>query len=83
MSEEGARSHIFAPPDIRCQAIHPTSARLKLFEHEQTQSVSPGDQEATFVMDLPAGVTQMEAWFMGDTPEAQQGAYYVYVERLP
>ncbi|NLO74771.1 MAG: arylsulfatase [candidate division WS1 bacterium] len=83
VSEEDARSHIYAPPDIQCQAIHPTSARLKLFDQEQTQSVSPGDQEATFLMDSPAGVTQMEAWFMGDTPEEQQGAYYVYVERLP
>lgn len=79
---EDARSHIYAPPDPYCQAIHPVQARLRLFDQEQAQPVASGDREAVFTMTLPAGVTQMDAWFREADGEEERGAYYVYVERL-
>ena len=69
-------------PGARCQTIHPVAARLKLFGREESMEVEPGALEATFRLNLvETDVTEFEAWFV-DKDGAEQGAYYVYVERL-
>ena len=53
-----------------------------LFDREQTQTVEEGATEAVFEWRIErTGVTHMEAWF-ADAEGEEQGAYYVYVERL-
>ena len=66
---------------VQCRTLTPVVARLKLFGGEETMPVTQGDREATFTLTLEqTGVTQLEAWF-ADASGAEQGAYYVYVER--
>jgi arylsulfatase A-like enzyme len=61
--------------------IKPDRARLVLFEREYDCAVHRSDVEATFEVDVEqAGETSLEAWFVG--AEEEQGAYYVYAERL-
>jgi len=61
-------------------AIHPTRARVKIGEIEQTAEVSPGADEVSFTLDLQAGRADLEAWFADESGD-ERGAYYVYVER--
>lgn len=78
---EDADSHIYAPGDGKCAAIHPTQARLKVFSQEWTAEIAPGMEAVMFKINLAqTGVTQLEAWFMDKTGE-ECGAYYVYIER--
>jgi arylsulfatase A-like enzyme len=64
------------------RTIHPVRARLALFEREHAADVTPGQREVVFELDLPqAGDTRLDAWF-ADARGEEQGAYYVYVERL-
>ena len=64
------------------KALHPTRARLKLFDREEVLDVDASAKEITFTLDLDrTGETTLEAWFIDDSGE-EQGAYYVYVERL-
>ena len=68
--------------NITPQAIQPASARLVLFDREAKQAVDAGATEVTFEWEMAeTGVTQMEAWF-ADAEGEEQGAYYVYVERV-
>jgi arylsulfatase A-like enzyme len=64
------------------QAIQPISARLKLGDREEVRPASGGAKEVVFEWELAqTGVTHLDAWFT--TAEGrEQGAYYVYVERL-
>ena len=67
---------------IRPQAIQPVAARLKMFTREETRDVLAGSKEVTFEWQVAqTGVTHLEAWFV-DREGEEQGAYYVYVERL-
>lgn len=59
--------------------IRPTQARIKLGDVQATKLVSPGDVEATFEVELPAGRAQFEALFITDSGE-EFGAYFAYVE---
>lgn len=73
-----------APYDPRTvpQAIRPVRARIRLFDLEQTVEIAAGEREAVVEFDLPkAGETRLDAWF-ADAAGAEQGAYYVYVERV-
>ena len=70
-------------PDMKCCAIHPVKARLKLFDREETVAVQPGAKDAAFELQFDrTGETHLEAWFV-DAEGEEQGAYYVSVERLP
>jgi arylsulfatase B len=63
-------------------AIHPTKARLRIFDREEVVAVKKGADAV--VLDLPlqkTGPTQLEAWFVDEGGDSQ-GAYYVYVQRL-
>jgi len=82
ISPDEARSLTFADESGRCATIHPTRARLRLFDREWVLPVDPDAVEVTFALDLPqTGVTVLEAWFM-DADGEERGAYYVYVERV-
>ena len=75
--------HISYRPDAVCRTLSPTAARLKLFGRVQTAGVDPGAKETTFHVRVDrTGATELEAWFADDAGESQ-GAYYVYVERVP
>jgi len=81
VSSQEAERNIYYPGG-RCNTINPVQARLKIFDREQTIAVEKGATEATFTLDLNrTGVTQLEAWF-ADAAGDEQGAYYVYVQRL-
>lgn len=82
VSPEEARSLTFADGSGRCATIHPTGARLRLFDREWVLPVDAEALEVTFALDLAqTGVTVLEAWFM-DADGEERGAYYVYVERV-
>ncbi len=74
-----ARNHIYASGEHA--AIEPDGAVLIVGDQRWTCSISSGDIEATFEVDLEViNSAVLEAWFTGDGPK--RGAYYVYVERL-
>jgi len=82
VSPEEARRHIYASETATGNIITPTRAQLRIFDHEQIMPVEAGAREITFQLNLTRkGVTQLEAWFLGDD-NARCGAYYVYVERI-
>ena len=67
---------------IRCGTIRPTRALVRLFGEERVFDVPAGAGEASVTIPVrQAGQTQLEAWFV-DASGQQQGAYYVYVQRL-
>ncbi len=81
--EEAARiPYVDTPASVR---IQPTHARLEIFDHVETMPVKPGAKEVTFRLQITqTGMTHLEAWFVNaetDDPH-EQGAYYVYVERI-
>lgn len=61
--------------------IEATSARLRIAGVEANKQVLANDKEIVFEIDLPDGLTDLEADFF-DNEGKQQGAYYVYVERV-
>jgi arylsulfatase A-like enzyme len=63
-------------------SIHPVKARIKLFDLTGEVAVHSGDIESVIELDIGCtGQTCFDAWFIDGTGE-EQGAYYVYVERL-
>jgi len=66
--------------DTESVAIHPTRARLRINDIDETASISEGAESATFNVNLEAGIAKLEAWFITGDGDAQ-GAYYVYVEK--
>jgi hypothetical protein len=57
-------------------------ARIKLFDLTGEVAVHSGDIESVIELDIGCtGQTCFDAWFIDGTGE-EQGAYYVYVERL-
>jgi hypothetical protein len=82
VSPKDARSHTHADETGACTTIHPTRARIKLFDQELSTPVAPDATEVTFTLTVTKpGVTQLDAWFVGADGE-ERGAYYVYVERV-
>jgi len=69
-------------PGSESVALEPVRARLKIFDREEIVDVPKGATDVTFSLRLEeTGVTQLDAWFQ-DAAGEEQGAYYVYVERL-
>ena len=64
------------------KAIRATNARLKIADVDETKSIEAGAHEVTFRVQLKAGKTRLQTWFMDDAGESR-GAYYAYVKRLP
>ena len=63
------------------KAISVTKARLKIADVDVSKPVSKDAHAVTFRVQLKAGKTQLQTWFINDKGESR-GAYYVYVKRL-
>jgi len=63
------------------KAISATGARLKIADLDVSQVIPDGAHAVTFQVQLKAGKTRLQTWFMDDKGESR-GAYYVYVKRL-
>jgi len=63
------------------KAISVTKARLKVANIDQTKRVRDDAKAVTFRIELKAGKTRLQTWFLDDK-EASRGAYYVYAKRL-
>ncbi|MGL1891269.1 MAG: arylsulfatase [Spirochaetaceae bacterium] len=65
-----------------CTSMATDEARVKLFDIELSKQIKVSDKEAVFEVEVPeAGETTLEAWFK-TTDGQEQGAYYVYVEKI-
>jgi hypothetical protein len=63
------------------KALPIRSAKLKIAGVEQEVKTAPGDREAVFHVDLPAGRTQLQAWFQDGKGSDLCGAFYAKVFR--
>jgi len=63
------------------KAIGATKARLKVGDVDVSKAIAEGAHAVTFHVELKAGKTRLQTWFMDDNG-ASRGAYYVYVKRL-
>ena len=60
-----------------------TSARLKVASFDNSKPVKANDAEIKFQVNLNAGDTRVQAWFVNGMGDGQTyGAYYVYVEKI-
>ena len=62
--------------------ITPNRAWVEIAGQKSECQVEKDAKEATFKLELSAGITTMEAWFADDAKNEVQGAYYVYVTKL-
>ena len=75
-----------APPEKSWHPVEPakllvTRAKIKIGTIEKELSVSLEAKQVEFIIELPAGSTQLQTWFLDDQGRSR-GAYYVEVERL-
>ena len=63
------------------KAIAATEARLKIADVDITKPIPQDAHAVTFRVQLKAGKTRLQTWFIDDKGESR-GAYYVYVKRL-
>jgi arylsulfatase B len=61
-------------------AIKPVKARLTIGDIDETVDVTATDKAAVFEVDLEAGPTKLQTWFI-DADGTERGAYYCYIER--
>ncbi|MCY2976620.1 MAG: arylsulfatase [Planctomycetota bacterium] len=59
------------------------AASLKIGSIEKQVKTALGSQEAVFVLNLPAGRTQLQAWFQDAKGDDLCGAYFASVYRKP
>jgi len=69
-------------PEEEDRPIEAATARLQIGPIDQTQSIPEGAAEVTFQVELPAGKTRLETWFIEQGGKTR-GATFVYVKRLP
>ena len=62
-------------------ALPIAQARLKIGRFDRTIKLRPDDREAMFRMELPAGATTAETWFLDAAGDPLLSAYYAYVRR--
>jgi len=62
-------------------AISATSARLKIADVDVTKAIPNGAHAVTFQVQLKAGKTRLETWFMDQQDKELCGAYYAHVKR--
>lgn len=72
----GAKAYRTTPGE----AIHPNQASLTIADVEVEKAVKDGDKEVVFVVELPAGKTQMSGLFHSADGK-KHGAYYAYVTK--
>jgi hypothetical protein len=64
------------------KALPIARARLKVANFDQTVPVTATDKAISFTVNLPAGPTNLQTWFLNTNGGLLTGAYYVYVNRL-
>jgi hypothetical protein len=64
------------------KALPIARARLKVANFDQTVPVTATDKAISFTVNLPAGPTDLQTWFLNANGGLITGAYYVYVNRL-
>ena len=64
------------------KALPIARARLKVANFDQTVPVTATDKAISFTVNLPAGPTNLQTWFLNANGGLLTGAYYVYVNRL-
>jgi hypothetical protein len=64
------------------KALPIARARLKVANFDQTVPVTATDKAISFTVNLPAGPTDLQTWFLNANGGLLTGAYYVYVNRL-
>jgi arylsulfatase A-like enzyme len=63
--------------------ITATDARLKVADFDKTKPIVPEAREVKFRVQLKAGKTRVQAWFVDGLDDGRTfGAYYVYVKLL-
>jgi len=63
------------------KALNLTTARVKIGEQEQTQTIDPEAKGITFAFGLEAGAMRLQT-FLTDADSVSIGAYYVYARRI-
>jgi len=63
------------------RALDLKTARIKIGEQEETQTIDPEAKGVTFTFNLKAGVTRLQT-FLTDATGIPIGAYYVYAKRV-
>jgi len=64
------------------KALAIAKARLKIADVDKSANVDPNARSVTFTVDLKAGKTTMQTWFLDGGGKQVCGAYYVYVKRM-
>jgi hypothetical protein len=65
------------------KALPIAQARVMIGDREQQAKTAPEDKEAVFQLELPAGRTQLRAWFQDAVGNDLCGAFFVSVWRRP
>ena len=63
------------------KAIAAHTARLRVGDIDKTQKVSENASSSVFEVELKAGKTRLQTWFMDGKNRELCGAFYVYVKR--
>ena len=61
--------------------IRASTARLKIGQLDLSRAVSPDATAVTFNVELAAGKTELQTWFVDENADESRGAYYVIVGR--
>ncbi|WP_166825644.1 arylsulfatase [Thalassoroseus pseudoceratinae] len=67
---------------LRGRALPIASAKLKIGDTSKAASPQSNGESVEFNVDLEAGPTTMQTWFLDEEGNEIVGAYYVYVERV-
>src|SRR5688572_699390 len=67
---------------VEGKALPIAYARLKVAKFDRTVPVTATDKVISFTLNLPAGPTDLQTWFLDANRKLLTGAYYVNVTRL-
>ena len=67
---------------VEGKALPIAHARLKVAKFDRTVPVTATDKVISFTLNLPAGPTDLQTWFLDANRKLLTGAYYVYITRL-
>jgi hypothetical protein len=76
---DAALSGNIEPPG---KALPIAKAHVKIAGQEREVDVSPGDREAVFRLQVPAGPTQLQGWFRDEAGADLCGSYFARVNRV-
>ena len=67
---------------VEAAKLFATRAKIQIGGFEKETSIPQKAKVVEMILDLPAGSTELQTWFL-DNEGRSRGAYYVEVERLP